>query len=69
MLYLFKPLYVHPNNSDIENNDLEDNEDNYYQLFSAGDGEEVDFYGFSDEKEIGCPDECPDDNARKRKKR
>ena len=69
MLYLFKPLYVHPNNSDTENNDLEDNEDNYHQLFSASDDEEVDFYGFSDEEEIGCPDECPDDKARKRKKK
>ena len=50
------------NDSDIENNDLEDNEDNYDQLFGAS-YDEVDFYGFSDEEEIGCPDECPDDNA------
>ena len=44
-------------------NDLEDNEDNYHHLFGASDDEELDFYGFSDEEEIGCPDECPDDNA------
>ena len=54
--------------SDIENNDLEDNEDNYHQLFGASDDEEIDFYGFSDEEEIGCPDECPDDNAQPEKK-
>ena len=48
---------------DIENNDLEDNQYNNHQLFGASDDEEVDFYGFSDEEEIGCPDEWPDDNA------
>ena len=30
---------------------------------TASDDEEVDLYGFSDEEEIGCSDECPDDNA------
>ena len=57
--------------SDIENNDLENDEDNYHQLFGASDDEEI-VYGFSDEEEIGCPDECPDDNAqpaRKKKKK
>ena len=49
--------------TDIENNDLEDNEDNYHQLFGDSDDAEVDFYGFSDQEEIGCPNECPDDNA------
>ena len=49
--------------TDIENNDLEDNEDNYHQHFGASDDAEVDFYGFSDEEEIGCPNECPGDNA------
>ena len=49
--------------TDIENNDLEDNEDNYHQDFGASDDAEVDFYGFSDEEEIGCPNECPGDNA------
>ena len=48
--------------SDIETNDLEDNEDNYHQFFGASD-DEVDFYGFSDEEEIGCPDECHNGNA------
>ena len=55
--------------SDIENNDLEDNEDNYHQLFGASDDEEVDLYGFSDEEEIGCSDECPDDNAQQAHKK
>ena len=41
-------------NSDIENNDLEDNEDNYHQLFGASD-DEIDICGFSDYEEIGCP--------------
>ena len=49
--------------SDIEKNDLEDNEDSYHQRFGTSDDEEVDFYGFSDEEQIGCTDECPDDNA------
>ena len=41
--------------SDVENNDLEDNEDNYHQLVGASDDEEIDFYIFSDEEEIGYP--------------
>ena len=54
--------------SDVENNDLEDNEDNY-QLVGASDDEEIDFYIFSDEEEIGYPNECPDDNAQLARKK
>ena len=32
-------------------------------FFGASDDEEVDFYDFSDEEEIGCPDDCPHDIA------